>query len=354
MLHFVESNTPTATRSMLLIAAGFSLLLVSAPSAARAAAPIEGTFEVEGAVRPFAHVAAFYVKGEAGRDVLVVASDRVLQIAELKKFVADDPAAVRRPPDCQPYIAVRYDASGKPLRFDGWADTTSFFGDGVFFAGAAKFAEGRIVCGAKYDNRDAKSPTRFEFRIDAPIGLDAVAIVKPVGPVVPAVTGTCAIDGRPVKLTFVTARPDMFFKERTVRLIFSELDHTHDADAERNVEAGKYGGALVVDQFENSSNLSYRIVHAAHEKAGSSSAGGIQTTAFNVFDDRVEGRIFTKGEQDFWGTKWSADLKITAAFSRPAQSATPPTTHPSATPVAPNATAPAPPTQRTNRRRLTR
>jgi hypothetical protein len=362
MLRYVEPNRPamlrpasrTSIRTALRIVVALSLLPLLAPSTARAAAPIEGSFTVEGVERPFAHVAAFYVKGETGRDVLVVASDQVLQIAELKKFVAADPAAVKRPPDSQPYVAVRYNESGKPLKFDGWADTSSFFGTGDFFTGSAKFADGRIVCAAKYEDRSAKSPIRFEFSIDAPIGLDTVAVVKPVGPVVAKLTGTFTVEGKPVKFGFVSAWPDMFFKERTVRLIFSELDHTAYSDADWKVDAGKYGAMLVVHQFENSSNLSYRLVHASRENDGSSGAGGIRTTAFNVFDDRVEGRVFTKGEQDFYGTKWSCDLQITAAFSRPAQPATPPTTATGTTPIAPNTDARTAPPPRPNRRRLTR
>lgn len=291
--------------------------------ASAGAAPIEGSYQVDTSIAKLASVVAFEVKGDDEPEIVLVASDRPIPTAKIKEALAKDAEASDWLPLKQAYLVVRYSRAGKPLKCKGSFDGGSFMLGGEDIQSTVKFADGRVQGDAKLVRDPEKTfVIAFEMKLDLALGLDGAtpAVAKPTGPVVPTVNGTFTGNGRQAKLAFVSARPgEPFGDGPTIDLIFTEKDHTRDPRAAMNAGFGRYGSALVISLHEEGDIFGCQVAHAAHPKGTFSSSGNIATTSFNVFDDRLDGAIATKGEQETFGQTWNVDIKFAAAYARPSK-----------------------------------
>jgi hypothetical protein len=126
-----------------------------------------------------------------------------------------------------------------------------------------------------------------------------------------SVSGLFKGNGKEAKLAFVSARKGEPFADKpTTVLILTEKDHSKDKRADIKAGFGDYGSALVITFNDEGKIVGCVIAHSAHKKSGFSSVGNITMTDFKRDDGKIQGKISTKGEQEFFGDKWEINLSF--------------------------------------------
>jgi hypothetical protein len=129
------------------------------------------------------------------------------------------------------------------------------------------------------------------------------------------VTGTYVGNGKQAKLAHVSVVPhEPFDGEPAYTIILSEKDPAGVKKPDFDAMFGKLGDALVISVTRKGDIFSTQVCHQSLEKAGFSSSGALFVDDFKIEGKQLSGRFYTKKEDEFFGDKWQADLKVKAAL----------------------------------------
>lgn len=141
--------------------------------------------------------------------------------------------------------------------------------------------------------------------------LFAVAFASPVVAADPPVSGKFTGDGKEAKLMFVSAhKGEPLADKPTIRLVFTEKDHSKEPKPYIRAGFGHFGSALLVTVSEDGKIVGCEVAHTAHEKSGFSSLGSIATSDFKMADGKISGKIKTDGEVETFKQKWQVDIRF--------------------------------------------
>jgi hypothetical protein len=129
----------------------------------------------------------------------------------------------------------------------------------------------------------------------------------------PPVSGIFKGNGQEAKLAYVTTlKGEPFADKPTIVLVLTEKDASKDKKPDFGAMFGKYGSALIITVHEDGSIVGCQVVHTAHKKSGFSSVGKIKMSDFKLKDGKIQGKLSTGGEDEFFGDKWEVDIKFQA------------------------------------------
>ena len=281
----------------------------------------EGTLMLQDKNYTLSHGLAYETEANGENVIAVVLTGQAISNEDLTKSKEEEKkggfADFKRP-----YLILDFTKTGE-LKF--WSAATSNTSIGRRNAGKAtgelKLQEGK-VSGKASQPRDAEGmfPTAFDVRFDAKLlaageSLPATAVKKP-GPaanIKPTVTGMFKGNGKEAKIAFVSAHwQEPFGDKPSMKLVFTEKDHSKAKKPDFDANFGKFGGALIISLHEDGSIFGCQVVHSAHKKQGFSSIGQIRTNNFKYEDGKVEGELLTDKELEFFGDTWEVNLKFVA------------------------------------------
>lgn len=127
----------------------------------------------------------------------------------------------------------------------------------------------------------------------------------------PPVSGKFTGDGKEAKLAYVTAfKGEPLADKPTIRLVFTEKDHSKDPKPYIKAGFGHYGSALIITVYPDGKIVGCEVAHEAHKMPGFSSLGSIAMSDFKAADGKVSGTIRTDGEVETFKQKWQVDIKF--------------------------------------------
>jgi len=281
----------------------------------------EGTLMLEDKNHTLSHALAYETTVNGEEAIAVALSGQAISSEELKKSQETEKkggfADFRKP-----FLILDFTKAGH-LKF--WSAAAGGTSIGRREAGKAtgeiKLQDGR-VSGKASQPRDAEGvfPTAFDVRFDVKLlaaGESLPATVKkPPGPaanVKPTVTGVFKGNGKEAKIAYVSAQwQEPFGDKPSMKLVFTEKDHSKVKKPDFDAAFGKLGSALIISLHEDGGIFGCQVVHSAHSKQGFSSIGSIRTNNFKYEDGKVEGELTTDGQVDTFGEKWEVNLKFVA------------------------------------------
>ncbi len=143
--------------------------------------------------------------------------------------------------------------------------------------GELKLQDGR-VSGKASQPRDAEGmfPTAFDVRFDVKLlaaGESLPATVKkapgPAANVKPTVTGLFKGNGKEAKIAYVSAHwQEPFGDKPSMKLVFTEKDHSKVKKPDFDAAFGKFGSALIISLHEDGGIFGCQVVHSAHPETG--------------------------------------------------------------------------------------
>ncbi len=229
----------------------------------------------------------------------------------------------------RPFLILDFAKTGE-LKF--WSAATGNTSIGRRSAGKAtgelKLQDGR-VSGKASQPRDAEGmfPTAFDVRFDVKLlaageSLPATVVKKP-GPaanVKPTVTGLFKGNGKEAKIAYVSAHwQEPFSDKPSMKLVFTEKDHSKVKKPDFDATFGKFGSALIISLHEDGGIFGCQVVHSAHKKQGFSSIGSIRTNNFKYEDGKVEGELLTDKEVEFVRRHLGGQPQVCRAAGRDSQ-----------------------------------
>jgi hypothetical protein len=129
----------------------------------------------------------------------------------------------------------------------------------------------------------------------------------------PPISGVFKGNGKEAKLAYVTTlKGEPFADKPTIVLIFSEKDPSKDKKPDFNAVFGKHGSALIIKIYEDGKIVGCQVVHTALKQSGFSSVGTIKMSDFKLENGKIQGKLSTGGEDEFFGDKWEVNLKFQA------------------------------------------
>ena len=280
------------------------------------AIPADGTMFLGGKNYKLTHFAVYDATVDDNELTAVMASERPISLAKVKAALKENEDDNDRILE-SPHVVVFFNKEGEIQNANLWADgTTSFTSRGL--TGELKKdgsrASGKVLMET---NGEGAFVQNFAFKFDVPFGLDAgeKPKAKPTGPVKMTVNGKFIGDGKPAKLAFVSVqRIEPFADKPSLRLIFTEKDHSKDKKADFSAGFGNFGSALIISLHDEGQIFGCEVAHSAHKQKPFSSVGSIKSEDFEVGDGQVKGKIVTDGEADAFGQKWEVDLDFTVPF----------------------------------------
>ena len=281
----------------------------------------EGTLSLEDKSYTLSNALAYETTVNGEEAIAVVLSGQAISGEDLKKSKDEEKrggfADFKRP-----FLILDFTKAGELKFWSAAAGGTSIGRRGAGKAtGELKLQEGR-VSGKASQPRDTEGmfPTAFDVRFDVKLlaageSLPATVVKKP-GPaanVKPTVTGVFKGNGKEAKIAFVSAQwQEPFSGKSSMKLVFTEKDHSKVKKPDFDAAFGKFGSALIISLHEDGSIFGCQVVHSAHSKQGFSSIGSIRTNNFKYDEGKVEGELMTDGQVDTFGEKWEVNLKFVA------------------------------------------
>jgi hypothetical protein len=139
----------------------------------------------------------------------------------------------------------------------------------------------------------------------------AAAFGSPLLAADPPVSGTFTGDGKEAKLMYVSAHKGEPLSDKpTIRLVFTEKDHSKEPKPYIRAGFGYFGSALIITVHPDGSIVGCEVAHTAHEKSGFSSLGSIAMSDFKSAEGKLSGKIKTDGEVETFKQKWKVDIKF--------------------------------------------
>jgi len=123
------------------------------------------------------------------------------------------------------------------------------------------------------------------------------------------VSGVFKGNDQPVKLAFVSARKGTAVAgKETIKLVFTEKDHSKDERAALKALFGDYGSALVIGIEPNGKVVTCDILHGAHQQKPISSPGSVKMSEFKNEGGQISGKLVSDGKQEAFGQTWEVNL----------------------------------------------
>jgi hypothetical protein len=132
-------------------------------------------------------------------------------------------------------------------------------------------------------------------------------------------TAVCAADSevsgifkgndQPAKLTFVSARKGTpVGGKETIKLVFTEKDHSKDEQPDLKALFGDYGSALIIGIEPNGKVVTCNVAHEAHKQKPISSPASVKISEFKNEGGQISGKIATDGKAEAFGQTWEVNL----------------------------------------------
>jgi hypothetical protein len=310
-----------AKKFMNLLAAtiicGLATLFAQEPGTAKTG---EGTLMVEKKNYPLSHALAYETTINDAEVIAVVLSGQPISSEQLTK-------AKEREKDGndsdfkRPHLKLEFTKAGDLKLWSAGAGNTSLGRRSGNATGKLTLQNGRVSGKASQPNEtEGMFPSGFDVRFDVPLlaageSLPATVIKKP-GPaanVKPTVTGVFKGNRKEAKLAYVSAQwREPFADQPSIRLLFTEKDHSKDKKPDFHAAFGEFGSALIISLHKDGGIFGCQVVHTAHAKKGFTAIGEIKTNNFKFEDGKVEGELTTDGQLDTFGEKWEVNLKFVA------------------------------------------
>jgi hypothetical protein len=123
------------------------------------------------------------------------------------------------------------------------------------------------------------------------------------------VSGVFNGNDQPAKLIFVSARKGTPVGGRdTIKLVFTEKDHSKDEQAASKALFGDYGSALIIGIQPDGKVVTCDILHEAHKQKPISSPASVKMTDFKNEGGQISGRLVTEGKQEAFEQTWEVNL----------------------------------------------
>lgn len=114
---------------------------------------------------------------------------------------------------------------------------------------------------------------------------------------------------QPAQLAFVSAHTGSpIAGKETIKLIFTEKDHSKDARPDLKALFGDYGSALVIGIEPGGKVVTCDVAHEAHKQKPISSPASVKMSEFKSEGGQISGRIATDGKAEAFGQTWEVNL----------------------------------------------
>jgi len=111
------------------------------------------------------------------------------------------------------------------------------------------------------------------------------------------------------KLAFVSAHKGTPVSgKETIKLVFTEKDHSKDERPELKALFGDYGSALVIGIESDGKVVTCDVAHEAHKQKPISSPASMKMTEFKSESGSISGKIATDGKAEAFGQTWEVNL----------------------------------------------
>jgi hypothetical protein len=114
---------------------------------------------------------------------------------------------------------------------------------------------------------------------------------------------------QPAQLAFVSAHTGTLIAgKETIKLVFTEKDHSKDAQPDLKALFGDYGSALVIGIELGGKVVTCDVAHEAHKQKPISSPASVKMSDFKSEGGQFSGKIATDGKQEAFGQTWEVNL----------------------------------------------
>src|SRR5438046_6066743 len=116
------------------------------------------------------------------------------------------------------------------------------------------------------------------------------------------VSGVFKGNDQPAKLMFVSAHKGTAFEGKdTIKLMFTEKDHSKDERPDLKALFGHYGSALIIGIQPNGKVVTCDIAHEAFKQKPISSPSSVKMSEFKNEAGQISGKLATEGKQEAFG-----------------------------------------------------
>jgi len=123
------------------------------------------------------------------------------------------------------------------------------------------------------------------------------------------VSGIFKGNDQPAQLAFVSARKGTPLRgQETVKLVFTEKDHSKDEQAALKALFGDYGSALVIGIQLDGKVVTCDVRHEAHKQKPISSPTSVKMSEFKNENGQLSGKLTTDGKAEAFGETWDVNL----------------------------------------------
>jgi len=141
------------------------------------------------------------------------------------------------------------------------------------------------------------------------VAVIAVAVTQPMSAAESEVSGVFKGNDQPANLAFVSAHKGTpVAGKETVKLVFTEKDHSKDAQADLKALFGNYGSALIIGIQPDGKVVTCDIVHQALTQKPISSPTSVKMTEFKNEGGQMSGKLATDGKQEAFDQTWEVNL----------------------------------------------
>jgi len=123
------------------------------------------------------------------------------------------------------------------------------------------------------------------------------------------VSGIFKGNDQPAKLAFVSAHKGTPLRgQETIKLVFTEKDHSKDEQADLKALFGDYGSALVIGIQLDGKVVTCDVRHEAHKQKPISSPASVKMSDFKNENGQLSGKLATDGKAEAFGETWEVNL----------------------------------------------
>jgi hypothetical protein len=123
------------------------------------------------------------------------------------------------------------------------------------------------------------------------------------------VSGIFKGNDQPAKLAFVSAHKGTPLRgQETIKLVFTEKDHSKDEQADLKALFGDYGSALVIGIQLDGKVVTCDVRHEAHKQKPISSPTSVKMSDFKNENGQLSGKLATDGKAEAFGETWEVNL----------------------------------------------
>ena len=123
------------------------------------------------------------------------------------------------------------------------------------------------------------------------------------------VSGIFKGNDQPAKVTFVSAHKGTpVAGKETIKLVFTEKDHSKDERPDLKALFGEYVSALVIGIEPNGKVVTCDVAHQAHKQKPISSPASLKMSEFKNEGGQISGKIATDGKAEAFGQTWEINL----------------------------------------------